>query len=246
MRRSISPDPGGELTGQSTGDAHVGGWTLRLQALSARPPRTRSTARSLRPTTASRCDTLFGVDVSGGVTAAPDDEVRAFITIDNIVDGQIVENPVTLTVSGNVFEGNVNWTPRRRRRHEVDRASSPRPWASGRRPIELGDLDPGSYTLIRRLEFSAEDGSPTNRTQDLHRRVRVSCSARPMRRRPAGGAAKDAAAATTADELRRTVGPEPAPAWAPAALECRELLVGDAALGPDHHDDLADVGTGGG
>ena len=46
---------------------------------------------------------------SASVTAQPRSSLRAFVTIDSVVEGQTLTNPVTITVSGNVFEGTVNW-----------------------------------------------------------------------------------------------------------------------------------------
>ncbi len=101
------------------------------------------------------------VDVAPSVAVQSDDEARAFITIDNIVDGQAVSSPVTVLVSGNVFEGNVNWvlTGEGAKLDEGFVTTSMGTWTQA--PIELGDLAPGTYT-IKALEYSAADGRPIN------------------------------------------------------------------------------------
>ena len=95
-------------------------------------------------------------------TVSPDDVSRALISIDNIVDGQTVSSPVTVQVSGNVFEGNVNWELWDSSRREVDEGyvtTSMGSWTQA--AIRLGRLEPGTYT-IRCLEYSAKDGSVIN------------------------------------------------------------------------------------
>jgi hypothetical protein len=105
-------------------------------------------------------DMLENNDVSP-LTQASDDAVRAFITIDNIVDGQTVSNPVTVQISGNVFEGNVNWQLDAND-VKVDEGyvtTTMGMWTQV--PVDLGTLDPGTYTF-KAVEYSAEDGSPMN------------------------------------------------------------------------------------
>lgn len=102
----------------------------------------------------------FGVDQP--VTAAPDDAVRAWISIDDLADGDVVEPPVTVTVSGNVFEGNVNWELLRDggppvRQGYVSTAMGS--WESAE--IHLRRLAPGRYTLVC-FEVDAETGDRRN------------------------------------------------------------------------------------
>jgi len=107
------------------------------------------------------------VDESNGVRLNPlramsDEEVRAWIEIVNLVEGQTVTNPVTITVSGNVFEGNVNWELFDDGGAKVDEGfvtTAMGVWQQA--DIELGTLEPGTYR-IRCLEYSMEDGSPMN------------------------------------------------------------------------------------
>jgi hypothetical protein len=110
----------------------------------------------------------FGYEVVGrdndsiGYIVATDDDVRAFITIDNIVDGQPMSSPVTVEVSGNVFEGNVNWTLLDANGEKVDDGfvtTSMGMWTQV--PVGLGTLDPGACTF-KALEHSAQDGSVIN------------------------------------------------------------------------------------
>lgn len=94
------------------------------------------------------------------VTVKADEEVRALISIDNLVDGQEVSNPVTVKVSGNVFEGQINWELLDASGTNIDDGialTSMGGWTQD--DIKLGNLEPGTYT-IRCLEYSPEDDSP--------------------------------------------------------------------------------------
>ncbi len=102
----------------------------------------------------------LGVDLP--VTVAPDIETRAFISIVDILDGQPLDNPVRITVSGNVFEGTVNWQLLDSAEAVIDDGfvtTSMGQWTEA--TIKLGTLQPGTYT-IRCLEYSAENGDPMN------------------------------------------------------------------------------------
>jgi len=105
------------------------------------------------------------VEESNGVRLDPlramsDDEVRAWIEIVNLVEGQTVSNPVTVTVSGNVFEGTVNWELYDQADSKLDEGVVTTAFTVWREAdIELGTLEEGTYT-IRCLEYSAEDGRP--------------------------------------------------------------------------------------
>lgn len=107
------------------------------------------------------------VDESNGVRldplqALPDDRVRAWIDIVDIVEGQTVANPVTVTVSGNVFEGTVNWELYDEGGSKLDDGFVTTAFTSWREAdIELGTLEPGRYR-VRCLEYSAADGGATN------------------------------------------------------------------------------------
>jgi len=107
------------------------------------------------------------VDESNGVRldplrAMPDDESRPWIEIVNIVEGQTVSNPVTVTVSANVFEGNVNWQLFDEAGKKIDEGFVTTAMGMWREAdIKLGTLGPGTYK-IRCLEYSAEDGHLMN------------------------------------------------------------------------------------
>jgi len=99
-------------------------------------------------------------------TVAPDEDIRSYISIDNIVDGQTVSSPVQVLVSGNTFEGNVTWQLFDSTQTIVKKGyvtTSQGMWTQA--PIELGDLDPGTYEL-QALETSAEDGSTVVNVDD--------------------------------------------------------------------------------
>lgn len=105
--------------------------------------------------------TVLGVDLP--VTGAPDVDVQALVSIDNIDEGQTVSSPVTVTVSGNTFEGTVNWLLLDANGAKLHigyaMVGSYGEWAQVH--IELGDLEPGTYTF-KAFEQSAEDGSEIN------------------------------------------------------------------------------------
>ncbi|MDQ3307845.1 MAG: GerMN domain-containing protein, partial [Actinomycetota bacterium] len=110
--------------------------------------------------------TLLGVDVSDPVTREPDQGVdftplRAPLSIDSLVEGWSVSSPVTVTVSGNVFEGNVNWELAREGRVLDDGfvTTAFTEWRQAK--VRLGALEPGTYTFTA-IEISMEDGSRMN------------------------------------------------------------------------------------
>jgi hypothetical protein len=90
------------------------------------------------------------------------DDVRPFILITNLDDGEQVSSPVDVDVLGNTFEGTVNWQLLDDSGTKVDEGfvtTSMGEWTSA--TIKLGTLDPGAYT-IRCLEYSAENGKVIN------------------------------------------------------------------------------------
>lgn len=105
-------------------------------------------------------ETALGVDFP--VEVAADEQTRAFIAINGILDGQPLDNPVTVQVSGNVFEANVSWILSDDNGAKLDEGfvmvGSYGDWDQA--DIKLGTLNPGTYT-IKALEYSAKDGSPT-------------------------------------------------------------------------------------
>ncbi|MEJ7689184.1 MAG: Gmad2 immunoglobulin-like domain-containing protein [Nocardioidaceae bacterium] len=105
--------------------------------------------------------TILGVDLP--VTGAPDVDVRALVSIDNIDEGQTVSSPVTVTVSGNTFEANVNWllldANGANLHNGYAMVGSYGEWAQA--DIELGALAAGTYTF-KAFEQSAKDGSEIN------------------------------------------------------------------------------------
>jgi hypothetical protein len=114
---------------------------------------------------------VFGLYFNGGgddigYSVQPLDAVRAFLTIDNIVDGQTLSNPVTVQVSGNTFEGNVVWQLLDANGDKVDEGyttTSQGMWTQV--PVELGDLSPGTYTF-KAIEYSMEDGQTIQNLDD--------------------------------------------------------------------------------
>ena len=102
----------------------------------------------------------FGVDQP--VLAAPDEQVRAWVSIDNLREGETVPAPVTVRVSGNVVEGNVNWELHDESGKRVGDGYVTTAMGSWKQAsIRLGDLQPGSYT-IRCFEVDLETGEPIN------------------------------------------------------------------------------------
>ena len=102
----------------------------------------------------------FGVEQP--VPAAADEQVRAWISIDNLREGQTVAAPVTVRVSGNVVEGNVNWDLHDEVGERVDGGYVTTAMGSWEQAsIRLGGLQPGSYT-IRCFEVDLATGDPVN------------------------------------------------------------------------------------
>ncbi|MGH3506931.1 MAG: Gmad2 immunoglobulin-like domain-containing protein, partial [Nocardioidaceae bacterium] len=105
---------------------------------------------------------VLGVDLP--VTVASDEDVRAFISLPRIVDGAPYADahddaPVKVEVSGNVFEGTVNWELHDSNGEIIDEGfvtTAFMEWRSA--TINLGRLEPGTYTL-QAFEVSMEDGS---------------------------------------------------------------------------------------
>lgn len=106
--------------------------------------------------------TLLGEDVSEPVALKPEAEVRAFISVDNIVEGQTLSSPVTVQVTANAFEGTVNWRLLDESGATLDEGVANGAMGEWKRDdVTLGDLEPGTYTF-EALEFSAADGDETN------------------------------------------------------------------------------------
>lgn len=105
--------------------------------------------------------TLLGQDVSQPVELMPEEDLRAWISIDSIVEGETVTSPVTVTGSANVYEGNVVWQLLDVDGNTLDEGFMTLASFEWREfTVPLGKLDSGSYTF-RAYEESAEDGSVT-------------------------------------------------------------------------------------
>ena len=98
---------------------------------------------------------------SASVRAQPRDHLRAIVSIDNVVEGQTLTDPVTIKVSGNVFEGTVSWqlldaTGNKQAHGYV--TTSQGAWTQAKVP--LGKLKAGNYTF-KAFEASPKTGRPT-------------------------------------------------------------------------------------
>lgn len=85
------------------------------------------------------------------------DSLRAPISVD-LAEGQEVDNPVQIPVTGNVFEGTVNWELLDESGSVVDDGfvtAGSTEWTQV--DAELGTLEPGTYSF-RAFEVSAADG----------------------------------------------------------------------------------------
>lgn len=88
------------------------------------------------------------------------DSLRAPVTVD-LTEGQQVDNPVKIPVTGNVFEGTVNWELLDDSGAVVDEGfvtAGTMEWAQV--DAELGTLEPGTYTF-RAFEVNVADGDET-------------------------------------------------------------------------------------
>jgi hypothetical protein len=98
---------------------------------------------------------------SATVRAQPRDSLRSIISIDNVVEGQTLTDPVTVKVSGNTFEGNVAWQLLDAAGHQQAHGfvtTSQGVWTQAKVP--LGKLKAGRYTF-EAFEPSADNGRPT-------------------------------------------------------------------------------------
>lgn len=105
-------------------------------------------------------DQLFGMPTPIEVLPYGDgqlDSLRAPITVD-LSERQQVDNPVRIPVTGNVFEGTVNWELLDDTGSALDDGfvtAGSTEWEQV--DIDLGTLEPGTYT-IRAFEVSVADG----------------------------------------------------------------------------------------
>jgi Immunoglobulin-like domain of bacterial spore germination len=96
------------------------------------------------------------------VQREPDNVVRAWVCVTSPAAGQTVANPVSLTGSANVFEGNVNWDLRNSQGKLIDSGNAIAGFAEWKDfSVPLGQLRPGTYT-VRAYESSPETGRPTD------------------------------------------------------------------------------------
>lgn len=98
---------------------------------------------------------------TASVTARPRASLRPSISIDNVVEGQTLADPVTIKVSGNVFEGNVNWQlldNTGRKLADGYATTSQGVWTQAK--VSLGTLKAGTYTF-KAFEASPKNGRPT-------------------------------------------------------------------------------------
>jgi hypothetical protein len=98
---------------------------------------------------------------SANVTARPRASLRPFVSVDNVVEGQTLTDPVTIEVSGNVDEGNVNWElldAAGNKQADGYATTSQGVWSQAK--IPLGTLKAGTYTF-KAYEASAANGRPT-------------------------------------------------------------------------------------
>jgi hypothetical protein len=92
--------------------------------------------------------------------ARPWASLRAPVSIDNLANGAVLADPVTVRVSGNTFEGNVGWQLLDDAGTKVASGyvtASQGAWTSV--PVRLGRLAAGTYTF-RAFEPSAATGRP--------------------------------------------------------------------------------------
>jgi immunoglobulin-like protein involved in spore germination len=97
---------------------------------------------------------------SASTRARPWSSLRAPVSIDNLVNGAVLADPVTVRVSGNTFEGNVGWQLLDDAGTKVAGGyvtASQGTWTSV--PVRLGRLAAGTYTF-RAFEPSAASGGP--------------------------------------------------------------------------------------
>lgn len=113
-------------------------------------------------------ETLFGVDVSEGVTPAPELDVRALVNVTSPVEQETVSGSFTAEGVASSFEATVPWQVRDASGEVVlDGFSTAEGWIDKLYPwtaeIDVSSLEPGEYSFVALTDdpSGGEGGGPT-------------------------------------------------------------------------------------
>lgn len=119
-------------------------------------------------------DTLLGVDASGGLKAAPQLDVLAFMNVTEPAEGTTVSGSFTATGRASSFEATVGWTIEDSTGTVVLEGFATAdgwldklyPWTTR---IDVSSLEPGNYTFIARTDdpSGGEGRGPTEDTKRI-------------------------------------------------------------------------------
>lgn len=119
-------------------------------------------------------DTLLGVDAAGGLTAAPQLDVLAFMNVTEPAEGTTVSDSFTATGRASSFEATVGWTIEDSTGTVVLEGFTTAdgwidklyPWTT---KVDVSSLDAGSYTFIARTDdpSGGEGPGPTEDTKRI-------------------------------------------------------------------------------
>ena len=117
---------------------------------------------------------LFGVDTSGGLQAAPPNDVLAFVNVTEPAQDSLVSGTFTASGVANSFEATVPWEIRDTDGKQVLKGFATAegwmdklyPWES---PVDVSSLAPGTYTFAAMTDdpSGGEGKGPTEDTKTI-------------------------------------------------------------------------------
>lgn len=116
--------------------------------------------------------TIFGIDSSGGIEAAPQLDVAAFVNLTTPEEGAAVSGSFTASGVASAFEANVGWEIRQGSKVVKKGYATAEGWMDKLYPFEtdvdVSGLAPGSYTFVALTDDeSGEGGGPTEDTRTI-------------------------------------------------------------------------------
>jgi hypothetical protein len=162
-----------------------GGWTKRPQGMSGGAARlavqqlvyTLQGVQQERAPVVVQLDgastTLFGIDTSAGVEAAPQLDVLGLVNITTPEEGQAVSGSFTAEGVASSFEATVPWQVRQGEEVVAEGFSTAGGWVDKLYPwqteVDVSGLAPGEYTFVAMTDdpSGGEGGGPTEDTKTI-------------------------------------------------------------------------------
>jgi len=117
---------------------------------------------------------LFGIDASDGIAAAPELDVRGFVNVLSPAEGAAVSDAFTASGEASSFEATVPWQVRDDAGEMVlEGFATAEGWIDGLYPwateVDVSDLAPGEYTFVAMTDdpSDGEGGGPTEDTKTI-------------------------------------------------------------------------------